>query len=74
MIKDDKGGKEALALDLFAHVIRYLRDHLLDTLYAKGLSVDNKDIHWVLPVPAMWTVSAKTFMREAANKVYVTQN
>lgn len=67
LIKDDKG-KEAPALDLFAHVIRYLKNHLLSALVAKGITVNNKDIHWVLPVPALWTDSAKQFMREAANK------
>lgn len=73
LIKDDKG-KEALALDVFAHVIRYLKNHLLTTLTTKEMTVNNKDIHWVLPVPAIWTMSAKQFMREAANKVYITQN
>lgn len=73
LIKDDKG-KEAPALDMFAYVIRYLKNHLLSALYTKGTTVNNKDIHWVLPVPALWTGSAKQFMREAANKVYITQN
>uniref|UniRef100_K1PYU8 Heat shock 70 kDa protein 12B n=1 Tax=Magallana gigas TaxID=29159 RepID=K1PYU8_MAGGI len=67
LIRDDKG-KEAPALDLFAHVIRYLKNHLLSALDAKGATIKNKDIHWVLPVPALWTGSAKQFMREAANK------
>lgn len=73
LINDDKG-KGAPALDLFAHVIRYLKNHLLSALDAKGTTIKNKDIHWVLPVPALWTDSAKQFMREAANKVYITQN
>lgn len=73
LIKDDIG-KEAPALDMIVHVIRYLKNHLLSTLTTTGITVNNRDIHWVLPVPAMWIVSAKTFMREAANKVYVTQN
>lgn len=67
LIKDDKG-KEAPALDLFAQVIRYLKNHLLSALDTKGTTVNNKDIHWVLTVPAIWTDSAKQFMREAANK------
>jgi molecular chaperone DnaK (HSP70) len=71
LIKDDKG-KEAPALDLFAHVIRYLKGHLLTSLDKKGTTVNNSDIHWVLTVPAIWTDSAKQFMREAADKVKLT--
>lgn len=67
-IKDDKGEK-APALDLFAHVIRYLRNHLLSVLDTNNTTITNKEIHWVLPVPVIWTNSAKQFMREAANKV-----
>lgn len=73
LIKDVKG-KEVPALDVFAHVIRYLKNHLLMDLYSKGIPVNNKDIHWVLPVPAMWDNSAKQFMREAADKVFKTHN
>lgn len=73
LIKDDKG-KEAPALDMFAHVIRYLKNHLLSALDTKNTTINNEDIHWVLPVPALWTGSAKHFMRAAANKVYITQN
>ena len=72
LIKDDKG-KEAPALDLFAHVIKYLKGHLLSALETKGTTVNNMDIHWVLTVPAIWTDSAKQFMREAANKVNAIQ-
>lgn len=73
LIKDDKG-KEAPALDLFVHVIRYLKNHLLSAMDTEGITINNKDIHWVLPLPAIWTNAAKEFMREAANKVYITQN
>lgn len=72
MIRDDKG-KEVPALYLFAHVIRYLKTHLLSALVV-NTKINNEDIHWVLPVPALWTGSAKQFMREAANKVYITQS
>lgn len=64
----DATGKKVPALDLFAHVIRYLKNHLLNVLDIKGTTATNKDVHWVLPVPAIWKKSAKQFMREAANK------
>lgn len=70
-MKDVKG-KEAPALDLFASVIRYMKDDLFTLLNMRKATVENEDIHWVLPVPAIWKKSAKNFMREAANKVYIT--
>lgn len=75
LIKDVKG-KEVPALDVFAHVIRYLKNHLLENVnrYISGFTDINKDIHWVLPVPAIWDNSAKQFMREAANQVFKTHN
>uniref|UniRef100_K1PLR3 Heat shock 70 kDa protein 12A n=1 Tax=Magallana gigas TaxID=29159 RepID=K1PLR3_MAGGI len=69
----DDIGKEAPALNLFAHVIRYLKNHLLSVLDTKGTEIINKDIHWVLPVPAIWKNSAKRFMREAANRAKLNQ-
>lgn len=65
-LKDDYG-KSCPAKELFAHVIRYLKNHLLETLQTRGTGLDNKDIHWVLTVPAIWSDSAKQFMRESAN-------
>ena len=54
---------------MFGEVIKYLKGHLMETLEKRGTQIDNKDIHWVLTVPAIWTDSAKQFMREAAYKV-----
>lgn len=65
----DIGGKKAPALGIFVHVIQYLKDHLLEFMETRGLPVDNEDIHWVLPVPAIWDKSSTQFMTEAANKV-----
>lgn len=65
---DDDKGRKMKAIDVFGAVIRYLKDHLLDLLKTRGTEVQNKDIHWVLTVPAIWTDSAKQFMREAAYK------
>lgn len=70
LMKDVKG-KEAPVIDLSAHVIRYMKDHFLRTLHMRT-TVGNEEIHWILPVPAIWKKSAKNFMKEAANKVYIT--
>lgn len=72
MIKDVKG-KKVPALDLITHVIIYMKDHLLSLLDMRKTTIENEDIHWVLPVPAIWNDSAKNFMREAANKVFITR-
>lgn len=71
MIKDVRG-KEVPALDLFAHVIRYLKDHLFSGLKPRTTGITPRDINWVLTVPDLWWKnSAKQFMREAAIKVYI---
>ena len=53
-----------LALEVFGESIRYLKDHAL-----RQLDGPDKDIQWVLTVPAIWDDSAKQFMRLAAEKV-----
>lgn len=74
MLRDDKG-KEVPARYLFAHVIRYLKNHLLSAL-VENTKINNEEIHWVLPVPAIWKNSAKQFMKQAAEevKIYKTHN
>lgn len=66
-VKDDHG-RALPAKMVFAAVIRFLKGHLLDTLEKRGTGIENKDIHWVLTVPAIWSDSAKQFMRESANE------
>ena len=59
------------ALDVFSHSLRYLKEQAIQVI--KTRTSDNdfsvKDIQWILTVPAIWTHSAKQFMREAAYKV-----
>lgn len=66
----DETGKEMLAMDVFAAAIRYLMDHLqkacTERMYGGG--VNDRDIRWVLTVPAIWDDAAKQFMRESAEK------
>jgi hypothetical protein len=68
VIPDDKG-REMKAKIVFGASIKYLKDHLINLLKTKGTEVDDKHIHWVLTVPAIWTDSAKQFMRECAYEV-----
>jgi hypothetical protein len=57
------------AIDVIGPAIEYLKEHMLSLLKNKQTGIHNKDIHWVLIVPAIWTDSAKQLMGEAAYKV-----
>jgi len=61
--------KQMPAKTVFAECIRFLKDHLLQALDTHGTTMKNNDIHWVLTVPAIWSDSAKQFMREASSDV-----
>lgn len=63
--------KVMAAMKVFGESIKYLKDHLLDTLTTQGTTVVNDDIHWVLTVPAIWKDNAKQFMRECADYVRI---
>eukprot|EP00105_Crassostrea_gigas_P014861 XP_011431681.1 PREDICTED: heat shock 70 kDa protein 12A isoform X2 [Crassostrea gigas] len=67
-------GKEMLAVDVFSHAIKYLKDHLLKEHKDRGTSIKDLDIHWVLTVPAIWDDPAKQFMRKAAEKAGIDSN
>lgn len=64
-IKDEKG-KEVAALKVFCESIRYLKDHLFESIKGKVIGIHKSDLHYVITVPAIWDDSAKQFMREAA--------
>lgn len=68
MVKDITE-KELPAVDIFAHAIKYLKDHLLEENTTQGTTIKDTDINWVLTVPAIWDDPAKQFMRKAAEKV-----
>eukprot|EP00058_Branchiostoma_floridae_P028058 XP_002613549.1 hypothetical protein BRAFLDRAFT_71811 [Branchiostoma floridae] len=68
---EDVNGKQLPALDIFAHAIRYMTDHMLDAIsrtVSAETMVNINDICLVLTVPAIWGDSAKQFMRQAAYK------
>lgn len=68
----DISGKKMLAMDVFSAAIKYMEEHLLHKL-SKTSDTETKkeEIRWVLTVPAIWNDTAKSFMREAAIKVFV---
>ena len=68
---DAANGQPVKALKVFAHSIKFIRDEALKVLSSE--TGDNnfrvEDIQWVLTVPAIWSPTAKQFMREAAYEV-----
>ncbi|XP_045204481.2 heat shock 70 kDa protein 12A-like [Mercenaria mercenaria] len=62
----DAMGKEMPAKTIFAIAIRFIKNHLLQMIEARGIEFYEDDIFWVLTIPAIWNEPAKQFMREAA--------
>ena len=56
---------------VFAHSLRYLKDRAIEIIRERtgDENYNEKDIRWVITVPAIWRPAAKQFMREAACKV-----
>lgn len=65
----DIRGRELPAVKVFSHAIKFLKNHLEDSLKSRGSIVKKEDIDWVLTVPAIWDDPAKFFMRKAAQEV-----
>ncbi|XP_062611421.1 heat shock 70 kDa protein 12B-like [Saccostrea cucullata] len=74
----DMTDKEMLAIEVFTHSIRYLKDHFLKNFekqnLEKALLPLDKEITWVLTVPAIWDEPAKQFMEEAAEKAGISKS
>lgn len=66
--------RELPAVNVIACVIKYLKDQLLDDFKKMGFgSLESNKINWVLTVPAVLDDNAKMFVREAAQKVFITK-
>ncbi|XP_053560302.1 heat shock 70 kDa protein 12B isoform X1 [Bombina bombina] len=60
-------GKKVQALVVFAHALRFFKEHAVQELRDQCPSLNEKEaIRWVITVPAIWKQPAKQFMREAA--------
>lgn len=66
----DELEKKLPASTVFAHCIRYLKDHLLTEINKSFPGTSNDEVDYVLTVPAIWGERAKRFMREAAKEVH----
>ncbi|XP_076843640.1 heat shock 70 kDa protein 12B-like isoform X2 [Brachyhypopomus gauderio] len=60
-------GQRVRAIQVFAHALRFFREHALKEVKDQSSSVLEWDeVRWVITVPAVWRQPAKQFMREAA--------
>lgn len=64
----DITGKKMRAMDIFSLSIEYLKNTMLESMNVRLAAgkIFEKDIDFVLTVPAIWGDEAKLFMREAA--------
>ncbi|NWV74237.1 HS12B protein, partial [Dasyornis broadbenti] len=63
-------GKFLPALRVFSESLRYLKEHVLNTIKEASFQTvyDQEEITWVITVPAIWSPAAKQFMRLAAKE------
>ncbi|XP_052791590.1 heat shock 70 kDa protein 12B-like [Mya arenaria] len=63
---EDEQTKKMNAIKVFSICIKYLMEHFMKNIKNRVLEISEKDVDWVLTVPAIWNNSSKQFMREAA--------
>ena len=57
-------------MDVFSICIKHLKDSMLEQMEkTKTFDISEKDVDFIITVPAIWGDAAKMFMREAAVKV-----
>ncbi|XP_053379631.1 heat shock 70 kDa protein 12A-like [Mercenaria mercenaria] len=62
----DAHGKELPAVEVFAIVISHLKEKIIEKVGNASSGFQEDDILWVITVPAIWSDSAKQFMKKAA--------
>lgn len=66
----DEMGRILPALDVFSMAIKFLVDDMHTVVKDRVAgTIQKSDVHWVITVPAIWTDSAKQFMRKAGESV-----
>lgn len=73
-IQDERKCISQPAIDIFKHTIKALKDHFEEAAKDRGVVFKPEDVLYVLTVPAIWSESAKEFMKKAAIKVYLLYN
>ena len=64
-------GETMSGLEVFSAAINFLKKHFIENVNNRivGNDITVESVRWVLTVPAIWSDSAKQFMRESAEKV-----
>ncbi|XP_052814112.1 heat shock 70 kDa protein 12A-like [Mya arenaria] len=62
----DRYGKQINAQKVFSLAIKYFRDLALDTVKMTTQGCKEEYIQWMISIPAIWSDSARQFMRQAA--------
>lgn len=70
-LKDITNRKKISAIDVFCHLIKFFRDHMMNTVDMMNIGVSKSDIKWVLTVPAMWSSSASRIINNAAEIIKI---
>lgn len=60
-------GVDFYLVDVFAHILNWMKEKLLEQEARLGLRAT--DFDWVITVPAAWRACGKQMMREAGYKV-----
>ncbi|XP_061165423.1 heat shock 70 kDa protein 12A-like isoform X2 [Saccostrea echinata] len=59
-------GKKMPAIKVFSASIKYLSEQLIKEIIKQVCYTTEKDVKWVITVPAIWSQPAKSFIRKAA--------
>lgn len=68
-IQDDRECISLPAIDIFKYAIKALKDHFEEAAKGRGVVFKLEEVLYVLTVPAIWSETAKEFMKKAALKV-----
>lgn len=66
---EDHMGNPLDAMEVFSKSIEYLKEKFWESLRSKKIEISEKDVHWVVTIPAIWDEFSKKFMRKSAEKV-----
>ena len=68
-----RNGKEYYLVEVIAHILKFLKDALINKMRRSDWDLKATDFDWVITVPAIWRAKGKQMMREAGYKVCYQQ-
>ena len=66
----DKNSVLMSAIDIFSLAIKEIKEHFEEAIKGRGVPFEAGKVLHVVTVPAIWSESAKNFMKKAAIKVH----